>query len=118
MNAAVVSAQAVERCKNFLLQNFRCVFADGRSLEDLHGILSHEQIRRGERQTESLRLTNQHSVKRITVQRRQSAQLRNGGFIQNQRRNEVFLALHRDKLRGRLWQRQFAETVFEGDFPK
>ena len=52
------------------------------------------------------------------MQRRQSAQLRDGGFIQGERRDEMQLALLRDELRGRLWQRQFAEAVLDGNFPK
>jgi len=30
----------------------------------------------------------------------------------------MFFALLRDELRGRLRQREFAEVVFDGDFPK
>lgn len=66
----------------------------------------------------SLGLTIQHAVERIAMERGQSAQLGDGGLIQGQRRDEVLLALHRNKLRGRLRQRQLAEGVFEGDFPE
>ena len=52
------------------------------------------------------------------MQRGQSAQLRDGGFIQGKRRDEMIFALRRDELRGRLRQGQFAETVFNGDFPE
>jgi len=48
----------------------------------------------------------------------QSAQLRNGEFIQNQRRNQVPFALLRDKLGWRLRQRQFAEAVLQGNLPE
>lgn len=63
-----------------------------------------------------LRLTDQHPVERIAMQRGQSAQLRDGGFIQGERRDEMFFALLRDELCGRLRQGKFAETVFDGDF--
>ena len=65
-----------------------------------------------------LRLTDQHPVERIAMQRGQSAQLRDGGFIQGERRDEMFFALLRDELCGRLRQGKFAETVFDGDFPE
>jgi hypothetical protein len=82
------------------------------------GILPDERIGRGERQTVRLCLTDQHPVEGIAMQRGQSAQLRNGGFIQGQRRDEMFFALLRNKLRGRLRQGQFAKAVFDGDFPE
>jgi hypothetical protein len=65
-----------------------------------------------------LRLTDQHPVERIAMQCGQSTQLRHGGFIQGQRRDEMLFALQRDKLRGRLRQGKFAQAVFEGDFPE
>ena len=43
----------------------------------------------------------------------QSCQLRNGEFIQCQWRDQVLLALLRDKLGGRLRQWQFAEAVLK-----
>ena len=49
-------------------------------------------------------LTDQHPVEGIAMQHGQSAQLRNGGFIQGQRCNAMFFALLRDELRGRLRQ--------------
>jgi len=64
----------------------------------------------------SLRLTNQHAVEGITMKHRQFAQASNGSFIQSQRRDEMIFPLQGDILRGRLWQRQFAEAVFKGDF--
>ena len=82
------------------------------------GILPDERIGRGERQPVRLCLADQHPVERIAMQRGQSAQLRNGGFIQSQRHDKVFFALLRDELRGRLRQGQFAEAVFDGDLPE
>lgn len=64
------------------------------------------------------RLTNQHPVEGIAMQGGQCAPLRHGGFIQNQRRDEMFFALLRDELRGRLRQGKLAEAVLEGNFPK
>ncbi len=52
------------------------------------------------------------------MQPRQPAQLRNGGFIQRQRRDQVLFALLRDKLGGRLRQWQFAEAVLQGNLPE
>ena len=82
------------------------------------GILPDERIGRGEGQPVRLCLADQHPVEGITMQRGQSAQLRNGGFIQGQRRDEMFFALLRNELRGRLRQGQFAEVVFDGYFPE
>ena len=65
----------------------------------------------------SLRLS-EHSVEGIAVQRGQIAQLRDGGFIQNQGGDEMFFALLPDELGWRLGQRKFAQTVFDGDLPK
>lgn len=86
--------------------------------EDCDWILPDERIGRGERQPVCLRLADQHPVKGIAVQCGQCAQLRDGGFIQGQRREEMFFALQRDELRGRLRQVKFAEAMFDGDFPE
>jgi len=72
------------------------------------GILSYEKIGGCECQTMSFRLADQHSVEGIAMQPRQSAQLRNGGFIQRQWREKVLFALLRDELCGRLRQWKFA----------
>ena len=80
------------------------------------GILPDERIGRGERQRVRLCLANEHPVEGIAVQRGQSAQLRDGDLIQGQRRDEMFFALLWDELRWRLWQRQFAKAVLDGEF--
>ena len=64
------------------------------------------------------RLTNEHPVEGITMQGGQGAPLRHGGFVQNQRGDEMFVALQRNKLRRRLRQGKFAKAVLEGNFPK
>jgi hypothetical protein len=63
-------------------------------------------------------LADQHPVEGIAMQRGQSAQLRDGGLIQGQRRDAMLFPLRWDELRGRLRQGQFAEAVFDGDFPE
>lgn len=81
-------------------------------------ILPDERVRGGKREAVRLRLADEHSIEGIAVQRRQAVHFPDSGFIQCQRRNEMLFALQRDELRGRLWQRQFAEAVFDGDFPE
>jgi hypothetical protein len=76
------------------------------------GILPYKRIGRGERQTMSLCLTNQHAIEGIAMQRRQIAQVRDSSFIHRQRRDHMFFALKRDKLRGWLRQGKFAKAIF------
>jgi len=47
-----------------------------------NGILPDERVGRGERQAVRLRLTDQHPVEGIAMQRGQRAQVRDGGFVQ------------------------------------
>jgi len=47
------------------------------------GVWSYERVGRSERQTVSLRLTDQHAVEGKAMEYRQSAQLGNGCFIQS-----------------------------------
>ena len=75
------------------------------------GVLPEERIGRGECQAVCPCLTDQHPVEGIAMKRGQPAQLSNGSFIQSQWRDEMFFALLRDEVRGRLRQGQFAPRL-------
>src|ERR1051325_2877793 len=83
-----------------------------------HRILINQVVRGEDREVFNYRLTHEHSVKWVSMQRRKSAEVESRLFIEREGLDIMLLSLGRNKLRGRFWERKSPDRIFDCDFPR
>jgi len=62
-------------------------------------------------------LTNKHSVKRVSMERRQFVEMKNRTLVERQSHDPMPLTLFPNKAFERTRQRKFSKCMLDGEFP-